>query len=298
VGKHYSRVYGELLYLRARNAEVAYAVGSDGPVAAGAIPIQVGDIGIVDPDYELGFRAGANIALNTVSSIDVRYTMFESLTHDQLSQTASVFVQSLVTHPSTGSAADDVLSSDASLEVDFDFIDASYRHLLNCCELFSANYVVGARYAQLEQQFDVEFIKNGLETVSTDIDFDGAGMRLGLEAERYSCCNRLHLYANGYASFLAGRFRAQYFQGDAFDQSVVDAEWEAGRIVPILDVECGVGWTCKSGKLRLKAGYMVSAWFNSVTSQDYINAIQRNDFLGLSDTITFDGLQARFEFCF
>ena len=204
----------------------------------------------------------------------------------------------MVTHPSSGTASQDGLSALASLEVDFDLIDVSYRHLLKCCELFSANYVIGGRYAKLEQQFDSQFVKQGIETVSTDIDFDGGGLRLGLETERHSCRNKLHLYANGYASFMAGRFRANYFQGSAFDPEVVNAEWEAGRIVPILDLEAGVGWTSMGGKLSLSAGYLVSAWFNTVTTQDYVQAIQTNNYLGLSDTITFDGLQARIAYRF
>jgi hypothetical protein len=203
-----------------------------------------------------------------------------------------------VTHPSTASAAQDGLSARANLEVDFDLIDVSYRHLLKCSELYSANYVVGARYAKLEQQFDSQFVKQGLETVTTDIDFDGAGLRLGLETQRYSCRNRLHVYANGYASFMAGRFRAHYFQGQAFDPTVVNTEWEAGRIVPILDLEAGVGWTSDNGKLSLSAGYLVNAWFNTVKTQDFIHAIQSNNYLGLSDTMTFDGLQARLAYQF
>lgn len=299
VGTHYSNVYGEFLYLRARNAEVAYAVPADGPIVAGQpSPIQVGNLGVLDPDFEAGFRGGINIALDTVSSLDVRYTLFESLTEDETSAVAPIVLRSLVTHPSTATAAQDGLSSLASLEIDFDMIDVSYRHLLKCCELFSANYVIGGRYAKLEQQFDSQFLKQGLETVSTDIDFDGAGLRLGLETERYSCRNKLHVYANGYASFMAGRFRAHYFQGQAFDPSVVDAEWEAGRIVPILDLEAGVGWTSSGGKLSLSAGYLVSAWFNTVTTQDFVHAIQANDYLGLSDTMTFDGLQARLAYRF
>jgi hypothetical protein len=97
---------------------------------------------------------------------------------------------------------------------------------------------------------------------------------------------------------LAGRFRAHYFQGQSFDPNVVDTEWEAGRIVPVIDLEAGVGWTSMSGKWRLNAGYMVSAWFNTVITQDYINAIQTNNFLDLSDTMWFDGLQARVSYRF
>ena len=299
VGTHYTNFYGELLYLRARNAEVSYAVPADGPiVGAQPSPVQVGNLGVLDPDYEVGFRAGLNVALDTVSSLDIRYTLFESLTENQISATAPIVLRSLVTHPSTASAAQDGLSAVASLEVDFDWIDFSYRHLLKCSELYSANYVVGARYAKLEQQFHSEFVKQGLETVATDIDFDGGGLRLGLETARYSCRNQLHVYANGYASFMAGRFRAHYFQGQAFDPTVVNAEWEAGRIVPILDLEAGVGWTSTNGRLNLSAGYLVSAWFNTVTTQDFVHAIQSNNYLGLSDTMTFDGLQARFSYQF
>ena len=298
VGTHYSRFYGDVLYLRARKAEVPYAVAADGPIAAGAIPTQVGRLGIVDSDYELGFRAGLNIALDTVSSLDVRYTLFESETEDETSAVAPFIVRSMVSHPSTPNAASDVLSSVARLEVDFDVIDLSYRHLWKCNELFAANYVIGARYAKLEQQFDVNFVKNVDETVATDIDFDGAGMRLGLETQRFSCRNQLHVYANGYASFLAGQFRANYFQGNNFDAEEVNTEWEAGRIVPILDFEAGVGWSSPNNKLNLTAGYMVSAWFNSVRTQDFINAVQTNNYLDLCDSIWFDGLQARVSFCF
>ena len=299
VGTHYTTIYGEALYLRARSAEVAYAVPVDGPIVAGQpAPIQVGNIGLLDPDYELGFRAGVNLALDTVSSIDVRYTLFESLTEGESSAIAPFALRSLVTHPATASAAQDALSAVASLEIDYDTIDVRYRHLLKCSDVFAANYVIGGRYSKLEQQFDVEFLKLGTENVSTDVDFDGAGIQLGLETQRFSCRNQLHIYANGYASFLAGRFRARYFQGQSFDPEVVNAEWEAGRVVPVLDLECGVGWTSTGGKFRLNAGYMVSAWFNSVSSQEYINAIQTNNFLDLTDTMWFDGLQARVSFQF
>lgn len=300
VGTHYSYAYGQFLYLRPRNAEVAYAVPIDGPIAAppAANPIQIGGIGVLDPDYEPGFRAGFNLALDTVSSLDVSYTLFESHTTDQISTQAPDVLRSLVAHPSTSSAATDFLSASADLEIDFDTIDLAYRHLLVCREVFAANYVLGARYGKLEQRFDSLFVNNGTETVSTDIDFDGGGLRLGLETERYSCRNQLHVFANGYASFLAGRFQGSYFQGQSFDPTVVNTSWEAGRIVPILDLEMGVGWTSLEGKLRMSAGYMVSAWFNTVTTHEFIKSIQGSDYADLGQATTFDGLNARFEWRF
>lgn len=284
--------------MRARKTEVNYAAPIDGPIVPGQVPIQVGNIGVIENNFETGFRAGVNLALDTVSSIDVRYTRWNSDEHEETEAIAPFALRSLVSHPSAASAAVDSLAATARSRIDLELIDVQYRHLLKCCEVFSANYVIGARYANLDQGFDAEFIKNGTESVWTDVDFEGAGLRFGLETERHSCRNNLHVYAKGYASFLAGRFRAHYFQGQSFDPNVVDAEWEAGRVVPILDLEAGIGWTSMGGKLRLNAGYMVSAWFNTVTTQSYIDAIQANDFAGMSESMWFDGLQARVAYRF
>jgi hypothetical protein len=299
VGAHRTGFYGEFLYLRARNADVAYAVPIDGPIVAPvANPLQLGNYGVLDPDYSPGFRGGFNVCLDTVSSIDIRYTFFESLTDSAIKTEPPLVLRSLVAHPSSSSAASDYLSATAQLEIDFDVVDLTYRHALLCNELCSANWVLGARYAKLEQQFNSEFVGLGSETVSTDIDFDGGGVRLGLETERYSCRNQLHVYARGYANFLAGRFRGSYFQGQSFDPTVVNTEWEAGRIVPILDLEAGVGWTSHSGKVRLAGGYMVNAWFNTLTTQEFVQAVQGNDLVDLGQTMTFDGLNARIEYRF
>lgn len=298
VGTHYSHVYGEFLYMRSRNTEVTYAVPSNGPIVPGAIPIQVGAFGVVDSDFDAGYRAGVNIALDTVSSLNVRYTDWSSNESDEISLAAPNALESLVSHPSTINTASTTIAARADHRMDLEYIDADYRHLLKCCDVFSANYVIGGRYASLEQGFDAEFFKQPTESVFTDVDFEGGGLRLGLETQRYSCRNQLHVYANGYASFLAGRFRANYLQSTSVDPIVVDAEWDADRLVPILDFEAGIGWTSLSGKLRFNAGYMTNVWFNAITTQTWIEGIQANDFSDVNTSIWFDGLQARVSYQF
>src|SRR5262245_59204189 len=68
---HTCTVYASALYLRPRNADVAYAVPIDGPITQNppSNPLQVGPVGIVDPDYEMGFDAGINLALNSMTSL-------------------------------------------------------------------------------------------------------------------------------------------------------------------------------------------------------------------------------------
>lgn len=298
VGTHYSYIYGEFLYMRARKTEVTYAVPSNGPIVPGGIPIQVGNFGVIDSDYDVGFRAGVNIALDTVSSLNVRYTYWTNDETDSVSLASPNALESMVSHPSTINTASTSLAAFADNRIDLQYIDADYRHLLKCCEVFAANFVIGGRYANLDQGFDAEFLKQPTESVWTDVDFDGAGLRLGLETQRYSCRNQLSVYANAYASFLAGRFRAHYLQGTSVDPVIVDTEWEADRLVPILDFEAGIGWTSMSGKCRLNAGYMASAWFNTLTTQSWIEGIQANDFSDVCKSIWFDGLQARVSYSF
>jgi hypothetical protein len=147
----------------------------------------------------------------------------------------------------------------------------------------------------LDQRFASEFRNNGTETVITDMDFTGGGIRLGLNAERYSCSRQFSIYGRGVASFLGGQFRGDYFQGSSSDPEIVHAQWEAGRIVSILDVELGANWTSAGGKLRLGAGYLVSSWFNTPKTEDFIRSVQRGDFVRLDDALTFDGLTAHAE---
>jgi hypothetical protein len=297
---HTCTVYASVLYLRPRNADVAYAVPIDGPITQNppSNPLQVGPVGLVDPDYETGFDAGINLALNSMTSIYADVLMLDSSSASQIGTAAPDVLRSLVSHPSSTSAATDFLTGSADLGIDLDVVNLGLRHLFVGGQVYAVNYLVGARYGRLDQQFAATFVDNGTEQVATELDFDGGGLSLGLEAERQACTNRLRIYSRGAASFLAGKFHGNYFQGQSFDPTVVDTSWEAGRIVPVLDLELGVGWTSHGGCLRLGAGYLVSAWFNTVQTEDWIRAVQANSFDDLDDTMTFDGLRATAEWRF
>jgi hypothetical protein len=200
----------------------------------------------------------------------------------------------LVFHPNTLSASDGGIFAEADYEMSFDLIDIEYREIISCGSDYETNFVVGTRYANLEQQFAMRLPINGNETVDTDIDFDGIGLRLGLEGSRYAR-RGLSAYGKGFVNLLAGEFRADYDQGNSFDSSVVDTNWEAGRLVPILDLETGLGWTTANGCWYFSLGYLYSAWFNSVKTDEFIDAVQANNFTDLGGTLTFDGLVARVE---
>src|SRR5204863_5870019 len=75
---HRTSVFGEVLYMRPRNAEVSYALPSDIagfpplPILGNQIP--AGPVDVIDPKYDVNFRIGANIALDKGSSIRGQFT--------------------------------------------------------------------------------------------------------------------------------------------------------------------------------------------------------------------------------
>ena len=95
-----------------------------------------------------------------------------------------------------------------------------------------------------------------------------------------------------------GQFTSRYVQTNQFGGVEVNTSMSEDRIVPVLDFELGLAWLSPGQHLRISGGYLVSAWFNAVTTPGWIHAVQRTDFHSGSDTITFDGLTARAELRF
>jgi hypothetical protein len=292
-------VWGEFIYMRPRNAEVAYAVPVDGPV----VPtlgngIQIGPTGVVEMDHRPGFRVGANIYGPKCNGLMWQWTHFESSSDDFTQSAAPDVVRSLVTHPLGNDAASDGLNANANLDIDYDLIDVAFRLPWKKNRCWCAEMIWGVRYGQLSQGFISDLDLNGTTTVETDIDFNGIGPRIGMLAQRRIGCRGFYAYTQGDASFLVGSFDADYQQRDSFAGVVVENSWESGRVVSQLDYELGIGMMSKKGRFRLRAGYIVSAWFNAVRTNEFINSVQVNDQDHLGDGLTFDGFVVRTEFRF
>jgi hypothetical protein len=256
-------------------------------------------VGITDPDYSAGFRVGGVWAIDDCSSIVGTYSNFETNTSDAATAVPPVVLRSLVLHPGTANAASDFLDAAATLDINFDLVDVDYREVWRSGNTWAVNYLVGVRYARLEQNFRA--VHSGVGTVdivNSAVHFDGGGFRLGLDFEQHVGARGVMFYGKSTANFIAGEFRAAYHQGSNVDPTIVDTDWEAGRIMTILDLELGVGWQSRSGNFRMTAGYLFSGWFNAVGTDEWIEGVQSNDFEGLGEGISFDGLTARMEYRF
>lgn len=287
--------YGDFIFFRARDSEVAFAVPIDGPIVAPPIPrVEVGPVGVADLDFEPNFRLGMAFNLNNCMRATAEYTKFESGTTEQVVTQVPFVIESLVQHPSVSSASSDFLQATADYGINHNVVDVAIHNLFNYCEDYQLGWMLGTRYGQHEQILSADFAGSGTENVSTDIDFYGVGLRGGLEFERYVGCQWL-VYANGYGGVLAGEFRASYLQTQSFDSRVVSTSWKAGRIVSNFDLELGAGRVSRCGNYRLSAGYVYSTWTNVVQTDEWIRAVHSNDFIGMDSAFTLDGVTARFE---
>jgi hypothetical protein len=301
---YHFRAYGDYLYLRARDVEVPYAVESnlniptkDNP------PIQTSPIALVDQDFSSGFRAGFALTLDDRTELAATYTWFESSADHMITRTQDQWqIFSMVSHPSTQNAISGSVNASADARIDFDLIDLELRRVLarSCqMDLFGT---AGVRYGRLEQGFGARFFDEqpsdpiNAATVMTNIDFEGLGLKLGLDGDYYATRLPVMGYMKGAVSLLAGEFDAMYQQTALNEVNPnVNTAWSAGRIVPTFDLEIGGGFYSPNGHLRATVGYAYSVWTNMVKTDDWIHGVQGNAFQNMGDAVTFDGLVLRVE---
>jgi hypothetical protein len=294
-------VFADYLYLRPRNAGLEYAVPINGPISAGAVPIQAGRTASLDPQYQSGFRIGGGWDYDCgCTTISASFTHYENNVDDAISVDAPIVLRSMVVHPSSRDAATDWLNATAHEYMRFQFADLDYRHIFYSTECSKVNYLIGVRYANLRQEFNSQFEPIITENVDSHVNFDGGGFRLGLEGVRGSECGGLFVYGKAAASFIGGEFRAEYLQSSATNPTVAMTDWNEARLVTILEAEVGVGWTGCNGHVRSSIGYMVNGWLNAVKTPEYIAAVQANGYHGPDkidgNGLVFDGFVAHLEF--
>jgi len=290
-------MWADLLYICARDAEIAFAVPTDGPIDEREEPaVQIGPTAVADFDYEPNFRVGFDAAFGDCGRLGMSYTSFEAATTAFASMAPAEVIHALVDHPRTDTATQQFLEASAAYSMDFDLLDVNFARTISCGDRHMICCLLGARYAGMQQDFQAVFSIPTQEAVTTDIHFDGGGIRLGLDTEFYSCNRCWLVYCRSAASFVAGEFDASYAQDDLLVPGhVVYTDWRAGRIVTMLDLEIGFGWTSCKGGCRVTAGYMVSGWLNTVNTDEWIKAVQADDFTDLNHGMGFDGAVVRTE---
>lgn len=297
---HCLGVFAQTMYIRPGNADIVYATEQLGCDPGLATP--TGPQGLIAPDAELGFRAGVIVPITECSSFIASYTWFQSDTNSHIDAADGAVLAFDAAHPSLANCGTNSISASAKFDLDFELVDLAYhRELWGACN-WAINYTAGVRYGRLEQEFvarqDIGSA-SGLATVYTDIDFDGLGVRFGLDGQRISAKTGLFIYASGGASFLGGNYRADYVQVNQFGAGTnIAVSREDYRVTTILEAELGVGWQSRKGHLRITAGYMAMGWQNVLLANAYLNEVTAGLPAETDDFLTFDGLVSGFELRF
>ncbi len=292
--------YVDWLALQVTDADVAHAQQQDGIGGAGTVPF--GQIGTVDIDYDSGVRIGGSIGCGPCAGFTWSFTNFESYNEDRLVPpfipNGVGAVGSLVQHPAaqiTASAG----PVDAAYDIDYRMADMMYRRFLTGGPCYAVNYEFGVQFGHLEQFFIQEGIFSGGQTGTidtfTNIDFDGGGVKAGFDAERSLCWGFL-TYCRATAAIMTGRFSSRYdMVNTTTDILLARSRWKDDRVVPQLEYELGLGWTSPSGHWRFTTGYMLSHMANVVTTPEFIDAVQADNYVDVDGDLTFDGAVSRME---
>ena len=74
-----------------------------------------------------------------------------------------------------------------------------------------------------------------------------------------------------------------------------------GEPLPIVtkeSLETGIGWANCNDTVRVSIGYMFNGWFNVVRANQFINAVQNDNFTALDKSLSFDGFVGHAELRF
>jgi hypothetical protein len=292
--------YGEFLYLCPRNEGVEYAVPANGPLVAGAVPVQEGATAVVEPEFSPGFRVGFDVGLNDCGSFFAEFTDYWSSASDSIATNAPLVLIPMVLNPSSLNAGAVWLSAAASEQTGFEVADIGYRYNLWGCGQNSVGLLGGIRYGHLSQQFHVEYSDIVSETVDSGVTFDCVGPRVGLDGD---CClgKGFFIHGKAAAAFVGGDFNANYLdvQSAAPSTPIATTTWHEARFASIVDGELALGWQNCTGRVRLMAGYSITDWCSVVKPSDFIAGVQANNYRSANQVaqtaLVFDGLMTRAE---
>lgn len=294
-------LFGEYLYLRASDAAMTnYAVPVNGLVAPPPTPAPMGAVASVEQGFSSGYRLGFDWVWNDYSRWVASYTSIDLKSNDMVSDLAApLALQSLVLHPSTPAADEYFLSASGQGSVKMRLADFEYRRVF-VEDWYRWDFLVGARYANLDQRFRAEFTNAAItEVVNADVDFEGGGIRFGTRGDWRSTQHGFFIYTQATTSFIAGRFESRYAQTDSVVMgTVANTSRKDDRIINLTDVELGLGWHSQSRRCWFSAGYMFNSWSDVVNSAGLIRMAQHTSFGPIRERLTFDGFVGRVEFRF
>jgi hypothetical protein len=178
----------------------------------------------------------------------------------------------------------------------------------NCCDcpVWDVTWSGGLRVADASwsrsytafDQADA-FVGEGISSM----EFDGAGLKVGLEGRRYFFKNGwLSTYMKGDLSLLVGDVEIETvrtIEGGSVPDDVIEQSIDARNMIPVTELEAGVTGQV-SCNARVSAGYLLSAWHDLGYRDEFETANQNVFPLRYDDAniLGFDGLFLKAELAY
>lgn len=293
---HRTNLFADFLFLAPRELDVAFATHVDGPVENAA---PLASPTVVAPNYDQGIRFGLGHTFSDCFRVSATGWLYVNSWTESLTLPANTgWIRSEVTHPSTASIFNDSLTARAREDVEFLMGDLELEWLVHRSFSRAFTFNLGVRYAEIEQDFQGNYLIDGPTTVDSEISYHGVGPRVGLEA--VTLVKRgVTVYGEAFADILFGDIDAAYRQQNAGAGTQFSvASGDEFRVVPQLEAELGIGWQNCDGSIIVRAGYFAGFWFNMARMPSWIRSAQRDGSSATHETIIFDGLTARAEIRF
>ena len=260
--------------------------------------------GVASIDYHPGFRVGFAKALDECNAVVATFTHYEGEDQSSISTNQSVLIRSMVfnLHLEFQRVSSDWSVGRLRLSHEISLADVDFRWTFENQNDTRLSLLAGVRYASLDQRLE----SSAPARHSTRPDVQNVHTPDQLRRRRPPHRLRgpaphpygLVFYGRTAASLVAGTFRSAYTQTSDLLGPQADTGYPADRVVPMLDAELGTGLSLWNDKLRFTVGYSFSGWFNVVRTDQFIGAVQNNNFTGMSNTLTFDGFVGRVELQF
>lgn len=250
-----------------------------------------GNVESVQWESDSGVRAGGGYRLGSGWEVGTYYTYFYSATQRTVNAPANGTLYATLTHPGFVDAVD---SATGTSSFKYQLFDLEFGRHVDVSDNTSVYLSAGGRYAWIDQALNATY--NGQsafqDRVSTPINFDGGGIRVGAEGD-WKMAYGFGLYANAHGSLLMGTFRTRLTEANNAGAAVISNVSERfEKMVPV--AELGLGVSYQNENFRARIGYEMSNWFGLVDSPDFVHDFTNKLSHRVGD-LSLDGLTVRLE---
>jgi hypothetical protein len=258
--------------------------------------VPVGAIQSLDWEWRSGLRAGGGLRLPGEGwEAGIFYTYLHDAVSGSVTAPDGGILFATLTHPGT---VEQVTSADAASSFNYHVFDLEIGRHFKACPSLDLRLFGGARFARIDQRFNVLYDGGdaNIDFVSTRLNFNGGGARLGAEGD-WAFLGNLSLFTRAAGSLVLGEFSSHVAEtNNAGATTLVDVSQRFDKVVPVLELAVGVAWRYK--ELRVSAGYEFTNWFGLVDQPDFVDDLHQGKFSRRISDVSLDGLVARLEWEF